>query len=256
MKRSTILEHKGIRVVLAVAFWAAVWQFCALCVGKQLLIPTPLQSLQALAVTAVQKEFWMIVLDSLLRIFGGFAGGCILGTLFAVLTTRYALCDVLLTPAIRLIRAVPVASFIMLAMLWIHSDLLPAVIAMLLVLPVVWANVAAGISQMDPQLLEMARSYGFGMGKRLRLLYIPSILPYFSSGAVTALGLACKSAVTAEVLCKPKWAIGTKIYYSKLYLETETLFAWTLMIVLLSLLAERGLAALLKRLPGGAGAYD
>ena len=256
MKRSTILEHKGIRIVLAVAFWVAVWQFCALCVGKRLLIPTPLQSLQALAVAAVQGEFWIIVLESLLRIFGGFTGGCVLGTLLAVLTTRYALCNILLTPAIRLIRAVPVASFIILAMLWIHSDLLPAVIAMLIVLPVVWANVTTGISQMDPQLLEMAQSYGFNTGKRLRLLYIPSILPYFISGAVTALGLACKSAVTAEVLCKPNWAIGTEIYYSKLYLETETLFAWTVVVVLLSLLVERGLAALLKRLPGGTSTHD
>ncbi|MGI6013035.1 MAG: ABC transporter permease [Oscillospiraceae bacterium] len=252
MKRSTILENKTLRILLAVAFWAAVWQFCALCVGKQLLIPTPLQSLRALADSVIHGEFWLIVLESLLRIFGGFAGGCILGILFAVLTTRYALCNVILTPAIRLVRAIPVASFIILAMLWIHSSLLPAVIAALIVLPVVWANVAAGISQVDPQLLEMTRSYGFSSWNRLRLLYIPSVLPYFVSGAVTALGLACKSAVTAEVLCKPNWGIGTQVYYSKIYLETETLFAWTVVVILLSLFLERGMAKLLKKLPGGA----
>lgn len=251
MKRSTILQNKGIRILLAVAFWAAVWQFCASCVGISLLIPTPLESLRVLVVSFGQPDFWLTVGSSLLRIFGGFAVGCVLAVLFAVLTTQSALCDVLLSPMIRLIRAVPVVSFISLAMLWLHSAILPAVIAMLIVLPVVWANVAEGIAQVDPQLLEMTRSFGFGIGKRLRLLYLPSVLPYFSSGAVTALGLACKSAVTAEVLCKPIRAIGTQIHVSRIYMETAELFAWTVTVILASFVLERGLAALLKRLPGG-----
>lgn len=256
MKRSTILAHKGARRILAATFWVAAWQFCAVRIGTALLIPTPLQTVQALTAAVVQRDFWRIVLESLLRIFGGFAGGCALGVLLAVLTTRYPLCDVLFTPVIRLVRAVPVASFIILAMLWVHSNLLPSIIAGLIVLPVMWANVAAGIAQMDPQLVELTQSYGFSYGKRVRLLYFPSILPYFVSGAVTALGLACKSAVTAEVLCKPNWAIGTKLYYSKIYLETETLFAWTVVIVLLSFLIEQGLTVLLRRLPGGAVEHD
>jgi NitT/TauT family transport system permease protein len=136
-------------------------------------------------------------------------------------------------------------------MLCLHSAVLPAVIALLIVLPVVWANVAEGIAAVNPQLLEMSHSFGFSIWKRLRLLYLPSVLPYFRSGTVTALGLACKSAVTAEVLCKPVRAIGTQLHSARIYMETAELFAWTVTVILLSLFLERGLAALLKRLPGG-----
>ena len=251
MKHSTMLQNKWVRLLLAVAFWAAVWQFLASYVGISLLLPTPMESLRVLLVSLTQPDFWLTVASSLLRVFGGFAVGCVLAVLSAVLTTQNTVCDILLTPMIRLIRAVPVFSFISLAMLCLHSAVLPAVIAVLIVLPVVWANVAEGIAAVNPQLLEMTCSFGFGFRKRLRFLYLPSVLPYFRSGAVTALGLACKSAVTAEVLCKPVRAIGTQLHYSRIYMETAELFAWSVTVILLSLFMERGLAALLKRLPGG-----
>ena len=81
----------------------------------------------------------------------------------------------------------------------------------------------------------------------MRLIYLPSLRPYLLAAVTTAMGLAWKSGVAAEVLCIPRPAIGTQIYNSKLYLDIPDLFAWTVAVVALSLLLEGLLRALLER---------
>jgi NitT/TauT family transport system permease protein len=123
----------------------------------------------------------------------------------------------------------------------------PGVISARMVLPVGWGNVSKGIRETDPQLLELARAYRFGGGKTLRLIYLPCVAPYFSSGVETSLGLAWKAGVAAEVLCHPKLAVGTEIYVSRLNFETPDLFAWTLVVIALSFLVEIALVRLLRK---------
>jgi NitT/TauT family transport system permease protein len=144
-----------------------------------------------------------------------------------------------------------VASFILLVLLWTGRNRVPVVISALMVLPVVWDNLSRGIGEIDRQLLEMAHAYRFSLWKRIRLIYVPSLRPYFLSALTTSMGLAWKSGAAAEVLCLPKQAIGTQIYYTKLYLETPDLFAWTIVVVALSLLLEKALRLLLDRWKGG-----
>ena len=128
----------------------------------------------------------------------------------------------------------------------------PAIVSGLMVLPVLWGNVCKGISQTDGQLLEAARAYRFGRWKTLRLVYVPSVLPYFASGCATGLGLAWKAGVAAEVLCQPRLAIGTQVYRAKITLETPDLFAWTAVVIALSFLLEYALGLLFRRLGKGA----
>ena len=127
-----------------------------------------------------------------------------------------------------------------------------AIVSGLMVLPVLWGNVCKGISQTDGQLLEAARAYRFGRWKTLRLVYVPSVLPYFASGCATGLGLAWKAGVAAEVLCQPRLAIGTQVYRAKITLETPDLFAWTAVVIVLSFLLEYALGLLFRRLGRGA----
>ena len=167
-------------------------------------------------------------------------------------TAAFAPADWVLTPAVKVVRAVPVASFIVLVLLWAPTTgVVPAIVSALMVLPVLWGNVGKGISQTDPQLLELAKAYRFGRAKTMRLIYIPSVLPYFASGCATALGLAWKAGVAAEVLCLPALAIGTKLYRAKITMETPDLFAWTVTVVVLSFVLERAVGALLRRMGGG-----
>jgi NitT/TauT family transport system permease protein len=221
--------------------------------GRALILPSPIAVFLALIRIGAHGIFWRAALLSLIRIICGFAAGVILGTILAVLTRASKIADTLLSPAVRVVRATPVASFIILVLLWTTRALVPGVISALMVIPVMWAQVSAGVSSADPLLLEMARAYKFGLFRTIRLVYIPSITPHFLSACLTAQGLAWKSGIAAEVLCLPRDSIGTRLYYSKLYINTDELFAWTVTVIILSFILEGLFRRFFSRL-GKAGA--
>lgn len=254
MTTSTTTPKPFWHKLLPPVFWLGVWQLGAFAIdlwlegrGNELLLPYPATVAAALVTLAGTGEFWLTVLASLARILAGMAVGTAAGLLLAVLTSFLPLADELLSPAIRVIRATPVASFILLVLLWVRRDWVPVAIAALMVLPVVWGNVSRGIREVDPQLLELAKAYRFSRGKTVRLIYLPSLQPYFLSAVTTAMGLSWKSGAAAEVLCVPKMSIGTEIYYTKYYLEIPHLFAWTVVVVSLSLALEKLLTFSLNR---------
>ena len=175
-----------------------------------------------------------------------------------MLTVNVRVLDTLLSPLLGVIKATPIASFIILAWLWISSGKLPVFITSLIVIPIVWSNVSEGIRSVDKSLLEVASVYKFSLSKKLFKLYIPSIAPFFMAACKSSLGLAWKAGISAEVLTTPQKAIGTELYLSKTYLELPNLFAWTLVVIILSMVFEKlfilGIEKAGKRLkilPGG-----
>ena len=168
----------------------------------------------------------------------------ILGIITGILCAKISAADALLSPFFSVIKATPVASFIILALVWINKELIPVFISALMVLPVIHGNVKQGIIETDVQLLEMARIFGFGRRKTLKVIYLPSVLPYLSAGMKTCLGLAWKAGVASEVLCFASYSIGNRLYQAKVYLETADMFAWTVTVILISVIIEKLLMAL------------
>lgn len=237
-----------IRTAIAILFWLAVWQVAAWQVDSGLFLPGPWTVAVRLMELARMPVFWQTAGLTLLRVLMGMLWGTVLGVLLACLACVSRWLDAILSPAVRVIRATPVASFILLVFLWTDRDQVPVIIAALMVLPVVWGNVVRGIRECDPKLLELATAYRFSRIKTVRLILWPSVRPYFLSAVTTSIGLAWKSGVAAEALVWPKLAIGTQIYNTKLYLETADLFGWTLMVIVLSLLLEKLVSSLVVRM--------
>lgn len=228
-----------VRALGVLLFWVAVWWTAAALTGKEILLPSPLTVLRAFVILVQDADFWFSVVFSLSRILIGYAAGCLTGILLAALCFRFRLADALLSPVLSIIRAVPVASFIILALVWIGKIYIPSFIAFLMVLPIISGNVRAGLACTDAGLSEVAQLYHFSTGKKIRHLYVPALLPHFLSGARTSLGLAWKAGIAAEVLCSLSHSIGGGIYNAKLYLETDRLFAWTITVILISMLMEK-----------------
>lgn len=229
-------------------FWVAVWWLIAWRVNQELLVPTPLLVGKTLWRLVQTATFWKAAAASLLRVAAGFASGVAAGVLLGLLTYRFEWAAHLFSPLLKTVRATPVASFIILALVWLKTDTLPAFIAFLMVLPIVWSNVDKGLGQTDRRLLEMARLFRFGKRRTVLHVWIPSVMPYFLSACTTALGLAWKSAVAAEVICRPEDSIGRSLQTAKNHLETAEVFAYTVAVIVLSVVLERLFLALAKRL--------
>jgi NitT/TauT family transport system permease protein len=148
----------------------------------------------------------------------------------------------------RLIKAMPVASFIILALLWINSSNLSVLISFLMVIPIIYSNVKLGLKSADEKLLQMAKVYQISRRKKIIAIYIPAVTPYFIAAVSVGLGFCWKAGIAAEVIGNPVGSIGNRLYEAKLYLMTEELFAWTTVIIIISILFENVVMSLLRRL--------
>lgn len=230
----------------AVLVWLLIWQLGAIAMDQQILLVSPIAVLMRLGTLAVEPSFWKAVGFSLLRITGGFFLGAAVGTVLAALSARLRRVEELLAPLLLAIKSIPVASFIILALILFSSRNLSVLISFLMVLPVLYAGVLGGIRAMDKQMLEMAQVFQIPTPRRVRYVYLPQVLPYFRAACASALGLCWKSGIAAEVIGMPTGSIGERLQQAKIYLDTPDLFAWTLVIVLVSLAFERLFLALLQ----------
>ena len=222
------------RRLLAVAFWLAVWQTAAMAIGQEVFLVSPVQALRTLVQLLPRADFWQRVGFSSGRILLGFVLGTVVSVVLAVCAARWSAADALLAPVMQLVKATPVASFIILALVWVRGSALSVLISFLMVLPVLYGAVRTGIAGADVQLLEMAAVFRLPAGRRLRAIWLPAVLPAFRQGCSVALGICWKSGVAAEVIGLPNGSIGDALYRAKITLSTGELFAWTFVIILLS----------------------
>ena len=218
----------------AVLLWLAVWQAAAMLLGQELFLVSPVKVLMRLWELVRTGDFWKRALASSGNIMGGLLLGALLGVALGALSAVSRFVKQLLAPLIAVIRAIPVASFIILAVVWLGPKHLGCFISLLICLPVFYTNTVTGIASADRKLKEMAEVFRFFPMKKLRVIYLPALLPYFKSACDVAVGLAWKSGTAAEVIAIPAGSIGEKLYRAKIYYETGDMLAWTLTIVLLS----------------------
>ena len=172
----------------------------------------------------------------------------IAGTLLAVASYRNRLAEVFLWPYMSVIKATPVASFIILCLIWLTSSSLPVFISFLMALPIIYTNMLAGFKSTDKKLLQMADIFRFSFRKKLIYIYLPNIKTHFISACSVALGLTWKAGVAAEIIGIPDGSMGEMLYNAKLYLATADLFSWTVTIVCVSILFEKLFMKLIHKL--------
>lgn len=240
----------------AVLVWLLIWQAAGMAFARlwphgHLLLATPLDALAALCRLALTAAFWQAVAASAVRIFGGFLLSCLLAVLCAALSARFRAVRELLYPPVAAVKAVPVVSFIILALVWLDADQLSLFISALMVFPPVYLNVLAGIGSADRQLVEMAKVFRVPLRRQLWGIYVPAVLPHFRSAVSLALGLCWKAGLAAEVIGLPRGTMGEALYQAKVYFMTEELFAWTAVIVLVSVVLEKLFLRLIDYLAGG-----
>ena len=239
---------KKILIGLGVAiFWIGAWEILCLAVASELLLPSPLRVVTVWFDLVKTSTFWVATGYSLRRISVGFLLAVLCGCLLAAFTARVKLAKALITPILKVIRAAPVASFIILALVWIKTDSLPLWISFLMVLPIVWSNVEEGIIQVDPKLLELATVYHLPKKTIWKDIRLPSLLPYLMSAMKTGMGFAWKSGIAAEIICRPDYSVGTFLQQAKMNLETPDVFAWTATVILLSVLLAKGLTLFVEK---------
>lgn len=235
----TTKKKKTICRTVAVILWLLIWHIAAKYIGKEVFLPSPGNVFWVLITELLPSpEFYRSLLTSLVHITLGFLLGSGLGILLALLSfiNEYVECMVWLP--VKIIKSVPVASFVILSLLWFDADGLAIFVPGMVVLPIIYTNTLTGLRQTDSRYQDMARIFRLSGSKRLRYIYFPQVIPYIMSASSLAVGMAWKSGIAAEIIGLVKYSIGNELYKTKLYLMIPELFAWTVVIVCLSIICE------------------
>ena len=250
MKRRTTdkkILPRAVKVPLVLIFWLGVWYIACEAVGMELLVPSPVAVIRAFSELLGEREFYAACLSSLSKVLTGWLCGITAGAVLGALTHISSVMRALFQPLLHIIKATPVASFIVLSLVLMKSGAVPVFTCALITVPVVWANVTEGLASPSRELLEMEDCFNMSLKNRIRDIYIPSAAPYFSAAAKTAMGLSWKAGIAAEVICSPKNTIGAGISDAKVYLDAPSLFAWTITVIVMSVVLEKILGLLLKK---------
>ena len=237
---------KALRI-LSVVLALVLWQLAALGLHNRLLLVGPIQVALALWRLLGDASTWQAIGFTFQRISLGFLLAFLVALALAAASAASHTVEVLLRPYVLAIKAVPVASFIILALIWMRTSALPLFISFLMVFPILYTNVLAGLRSADGQLLEMARAFRVPWRRQLHSILLPAVEPFLLAGCAAALGMSWKAGVAAEVIGVVTGSLGERLYDAKIYLQTADLLAWTAVIVALSALFERLVLALLRR---------
>lgn len=248
MKSLNNIVKKIVLTITAICFWLLVWHFLSLKINSSIFLPSPEATYKALIRIGKRAGFWQTIFNTFSKIAKGFLLALIAGTFSAIISSFVKIIDVLVSPFMRLLKTVPVASFIILALLWVKSDKLSVLISFVMVTPVVYINILQSFDNVDNNLLEMADIFDVGLLRRLRFIYVPALVSGFMSACKIGLGFCFKAGIAAEIIGLPFQSIGSELYKSKLYLMTDELFAWTVVIVLMSVFFEGVCIYLLNKL--------
>lgn len=226
------------RIMIA-AGWLAAWQLLSVAVHNNIMLVGPIETVMALIGLVGTAEFWISIGATFTRIVSGLLLGCAAGILLALLAYRYRLARMILAPFVGALKTIPIASFIILALIWVGNGNVSTIVSFLVVLPMLYLNTLEGLDSLDPQLLEMAEVFRIPFLSRIRYIYLPGVYPFLLSGLRLALGMSWKSGVAAEVIGQPRQSVGNHFYLAKIHLDTAELLAWTVAIIVVSWAFER-----------------
>lgn len=244
-----------IRKALIILFWLVVWEVVDRILNNGLVLSGPIDTIVALYNQVQQSDFWLTCGVSFGKIVVGFLMSFIIGFLLAFLAHRVQFIKELLAPIMSLLKTVPMVSFVIMLLIWVGNQALTIYLSFLIVLPLIYTNTLAGLESVDPQMLEMAKIYHLSWWKKFWYIERPAFMPYVISSAKVSIGMSWKSGIMAEVIGTPRPSIGRELYQAKSFLQTADLFAWTVVVIILSLIFEVIFMALIKQLnrPMGKG---
>ena len=232
--------------IAAVSFWILLWQSASMAVGEEILLASPAKVLGTIVEFSGQMNFWSSISGSLIRMTAGFVMACSLGMILAVISYKSSIIRIMLEPFMQAVKSIPVASFVILALVWIRTENLSVFISFLMVLPIIYTNTLSGLVATDRELLEMSKIFRISRLKKALYIYSPLVMPFFLSGASIGIAFCWKSGIAAEVIGLPGNSIGENLYRSKILLDTAGLFAWTITMIIISVIYEKTIIGIIK----------
>ena len=248
MRNKSILPLiKYLKPILSAFIILAIWDVIALIINDTFFMPSVRETGSALIKILISGKFFRVLFTAFYRVISGLILGIIAGVIIAAICHKYEIVNTLLSPIISIMKATPVACIIVLLWIRLNYTEIAIFVVVLMVMPIVWQNVYDAFRSIDHDLIEVADVFKLDRIKRLKVLVIPAVLSYLLPAIITAIGLAWKAEIAAEIMTNSN--IGKLIYdFKTVSYDTASIFAWTAIIVTFSIIFEKSAKHFLGRL--------
>ncbi len=228
---------KLVRITASALIILAIWEIGALIVNDSYFLPGFLETFSALIVLLSQNMLFMPVLVSLARVLLGLVLGIIAGVLLATASYFLPLANDLISTLISIMKATPIATIILILWYALSDASLAIFVVILIVTPVVWQNVYDGYKSISLEMLEICEAYEASAAKKMKILYLPAATKFLIPSIITSIGLAWKAEIAAEIMTYSNIGRSIQDFKTTSY-DTASVFAWALVIVVMSILLE------------------
>lgn len=247
MKIFTIIKSK-FPTILSILILITIWKIISEIIDSEIIVPSPEETFKSLILILKSKAFLKTVMATVIRGWMGFLLSCILGLIVGMLAGINCFLEKMIQPLLVVIKATPVMSIILIALIWFKTDIVPIFVSFLVAFPIICLNVMEGIKSVDVKIIQMAKIYKVKKWRIIIEIYIPAIMSFLVAGFSTAMGIGWKAVIAAEVLSQPKYAIGKSLQMAKSYIEIGDVFAWTVVAIFLSFIFEKAIRIMEKKI--------
>lgn len=210
-------------------------------------LPGPMRVVAALHALLRGETFLQDLGITLYRVLLGFAIAAVLAAPLGVLLGARQALGHFVEPVLSVLNTVSSAIWAVFAIIWFGiSDATTVFVVFMTAMPLILTNVWQGAQSVDANFVELARSVRLSSIQVLTKIYVPSILPHFFAGARLAFGFGWRVSLVAETIGASN-GIGYRLRQAADLVQTDQVFAWTLVLVVLMLALEGGVLKPLER---------
>jgi NitT/TauT family transport system permease protein len=231
----TALRRVALLLLIIFAWWAASLT------APVYILPTPSRVLQRITELSVSGDLPYNLLTTLARVLAGFALAVVIGIPGGILLGSNRMLGAFFEPILPVMNTVSAAIWSIFAIIWFGlSPMTPIFVVLMTALPLIITNVWQGTQAVNADYVELAHALRFSRLKTLVKIFLPSIMPYFFSGARLAFGFGWRVSLVAETLGSSS-GVGYRLRQASDLIQTDQVFAWTITQIAMMLVIEIGL---------------
>jgi NitT/TauT family transport system permease protein len=227
----------GWGAISSIFLFIAAWDIGNQIYGN-LILPSPMETFQTLGMLFDDTEFIENLTITLYRVIVGFGISLVAGTIFGLLAGFFVTASIVSRPIVTILMGMPPIAWIVLAMIWFGmGDATVEFTVVVASLPIVFVGALQGTRTLEDKFEEMADIFKVPLWMKFFDIYLPHIFSYVFPAWVSALGMAWKIVVMAELLATSD-GIGASLALARSQLDTASALAIVVAMVGLLLIAE------------------
>ena len=215
-----------------------LWQSMALLVDREILIPLPSHVFTQMFNDLSDPSFYYTVFTTLFRVIKGLALAVSIALIMGVTGGLYPKVADYFSVINDIIKSIPNISYIIIILIWLGSESSVIIVSFFILFPTFYANVLLAMNSLSKDLQDVMKVYPESSYHKLIKVYLPQIYPYLLSALRVGFGLGFKVSVMAEILTQVQIGVGKQLSFDRNMLDMTGIFAWTIWIIIISLLVE------------------